>query len=197
MSLPALAESVRVKATLAGHSLYLHTGEYSDGRLGEVFVTMGGQGGDLGAWIGAWAQSVSVALQHGTPFSALARSFLGHTANPSGFVQGLRDIPTLAHIRTASSPMDLIFQLLSAFYDDNGMRRDCRPSPDNKPHNDASDNDKPEASDKPARVVTSPTASIGKPKGGGDLCPNCNSFGLRRSGTCQVCEVCHTTTGCS
>ena len=214
VGLPALAESVRVKASLAGHSLYLHTGEYADGRLGEVFVTMGGQGGDLGAWIGAWAQSVSVALQHGTPFAALARSFLGHQANPAGFVHGLSDVPQLAHIRSASSPMDLIFQILAAFYDEDGMRRDRKPaSPSAQPL---------PVLTSPARLLTaegvvvdelghpvepspkaahaeSPTpVEVAKPKGGGDLCPNCNHFALQWSGNrCQVCSVCHTTTGCS
>jgi len=217
MTLPALAESVRVKATLAGHSLYLHTGEYEDGRLGEVFVTMGGQGGDMGAWIGAWAQSVSVSLQHGVPFPALARSFLRHAANPAGFVHGLASIPALAHIRTASSPMDLIFQILAAFYDDDGMRRDP------KPHQDSGSpvvhftsrvtladgthatieggviQAPPKAPAPPSTPIKAPAPipSV-KPKGGGDLCHNCGNFALQWSGNrCQVCSVCHETTGCS
>lgn len=194
VKLPSLRHgALALKVKLAGHTFYLHTGEYADGRLGEVFVDMGKQGGDLGGWVSAWAQTLSIALQHGTPLGAFLSTYEHHRAEPSGMVLWDDAPPApLAHIRFARSPQDLICAILRAFYDDQGKRRSADAPALALPLSLPSD---PAAlAHQAPPVEPAPSSASAK---GGDLCPNCNSFALKWSGKCQVCDVCHTTTGCS
>ena len=64
--------------------LYIRTGEYEDGKLGEIFLGIGKHGGTLAAMLDGWGEMVSVALQHGVPLETIAQKFIGSNFPPQG-----------------------------------------------------------------------------------------------------------------
>lgn len=88
---------------------YLTTGEYADGRLGEVFVKTG-KAGSSAAMLDQWAIGVSMAIQYGAPLSVLLGKHVGTLFEPAGAVEGVEGI------RRCTSPLDLICRYLLRRY---------------------------------------------------------------------------------
>lgn len=98
------------KMYVAGKSIYLRTGEYPDGTLGEIFIDVGGESGVYGALLSAWAKMVSIALQYGAGVDAIYESFEGTVMEPSGLVYDHEVI------RTCTSILDLVVKDLEHEY---------------------------------------------------------------------------------
>jgi ribonucleoside-diphosphate reductase alpha chain len=98
------------KFSIAGFSGFLRTGEYDDGRLGEIFIEMSKEGSTLSGLLDALSTAVSVGLQYGVPLEVFADKFVGGQFEPSGIAVGSPDI------ERASSVLDYVFRVLVARY---------------------------------------------------------------------------------
>lgn len=214
------------KAVVGGHKVYLRTGEYEDGQIGEIFVDMHKEGAAFRSLMNAFAISVSLGLQHGVPLEEFVDAFTFFKFEPNGIVTGNK------HIKMSTSVIDFIFRELAITYlgrydlgqvapedlrgDEIGSRKSSE-SIQNKPSSTAV------SSPAPSSVVETPrsepeTISYSqmikeKPASGvalmeeikmarikgytGDSCTECGSFEMVRNGSCLKCMSCGATTGCS
>ena len=108
--LPDRRKGYTQKAVVGGHKVYLRTGEYDDGRLGEIFIDMHKEGATLRSFINNFAISVSLGLQYGVPLDEYVEAFTFTRFEPAGPVQG-ND-----HIKNASSLLDYVFRELAVSY---------------------------------------------------------------------------------
>lgn len=98
------------KAVVGGHKLYLRTGEYSDGTLGEIFLDMHREGAAFRSLMNCFAIAISLGLQHGVPLEEYVEAFLFSRFEPNGMVDGNRSI------KRATSIIDYIFRELAISY---------------------------------------------------------------------------------
>ncbi|MBM2576680.1 vitamin B12-dependent ribonucleotide reductase [Jannaschia sp. Os4] len=98
------------KAVVGGHKVYLRTGEYGDGQLGEIFIDMHKEGAGFRAMMNNFAIAVSVGLQYGVPLEEFVDAFTFTKFEPSGMVQGNDSI------KNATSVLDYIFRELAVSY---------------------------------------------------------------------------------
>ena len=98
------------KASIGNHKVYLHTGEYEDGKIGEIFIDTSKEGELVKALMNNFAIAVSLGLQYGVPLDEFVHAFIGTKFEPSGKVQG-ND-----RILSASSILDYIFRELAISY---------------------------------------------------------------------------------
>jgi ribonucleoside-diphosphate reductase alpha chain len=209
--LPTRRQGITYEATVGGTKLYLRTGEYEDGSLGEIFVDSFKDGASYRSLLNCFSVAVSKALQYGVPLEELVDSFTYTRFEPAGHVIGHDNI------KNATSIIDFIFRTLGHQY---LGRTDFLQI---KPEGLEEKGGNPSASTSNASVpaVASPTAvSAPTPepvmaesvvKDGsevrikraltqgytGEQCSNCGSMKVKRNGACTVCEDCGTTTGCS
>ena len=109
-SLPARARGYTQKASLAGHRLSVRTGEYTDGRLGELAIALNKEGPAMRGLMDAFAAAVSLGLQHGVPLQEFVEAFVGTRFGPAGPVEGDPAVPR------ATSPIDYVFRNLATAY---------------------------------------------------------------------------------
>ena len=98
------------KAVVGGHKVYLRTGEYDDGRLGEIFIDMHKEGAALRSLINNFAIAVSLGLQYGVPLDEYVDAFTFTRFEPAGPVQGNDSI------KYATSILDYVFRELAVSY---------------------------------------------------------------------------------
>ena len=98
------------KAIVGGHKVYLRTGEYEDGQLGEIFIDMHKEGAGFRAMMNNFAIAVSVGLQYGVPLDEFVDAFTFTKFEPAGMVQGNDSI------KNATSILDYIFRELAVSY---------------------------------------------------------------------------------
>ena len=98
------------KAVVGGHKVYLRTGEYDDGRLGEIFIDMHKEGAALRSLLNNFAIAVSLGLQYGVPLDEYVDAFTFTRFEPSGPVQGNDSI------KFATSILDYVFRELAVSY---------------------------------------------------------------------------------
>ena len=98
------------KATIGDHKVYLHTGEYDDGKIGEIFIDTSKEGELVKALMNNFAIAVSLGLQYGVPLDEYISAFVGTKFEPSGKVHG-ND-----RILSATSILDYIFRELAISY---------------------------------------------------------------------------------
>ena len=98
------------KATIGDHKVYLHTGEYEDGKIGEIFIDTSKEGELVKALMNNFAIAISLGLQYGVPLDEFISAFVGTKFEPSGKVHG-ND-----RILSASSILDYIFRELAISY---------------------------------------------------------------------------------
>ena len=108
--LPDRRKSYTQKAIVGGHKVYLHTGEYEDGRLGEIFIDMHKEGAAFRSLMNNFAIAISVGLQYGVPLEEFVDAFTFTRFEPAGLVQGN------ATIKNATSILDYIFRELAVSY---------------------------------------------------------------------------------
>ena len=213
-SLPAKRRGFTQKARIGGQVLFLRTGEYNDGKLGEVFIDLAKEGSTLRSLMNCFAISISVGLQYGVPLEEFVDKFVFTKFEPSGMV----DHP---NIKTTTSIVDFIFRALAYEY---LGRTDLvhvldKPTVENLgEEGDITLVGKPELS---SIRVTAPSATPVAAKAivaavaetaGGSMdqvnaaaksmqsdAPACSTCGhiTIRSGTCYKCLNCGTSMGCS
>ena len=201
------------KATLAGHKVYLRTGEYEDGTLGEIFIDMHKEGAAYRSLMNNFAIAVSLGLQHGVPLEEFVDAFVFTRFEPNGMVVGNDKI------KMSTSVIDYIFRELAISYldrndlshvDDQDLRSDEVGTPkserlDRSPTPAVAATPVPAGSgvqaqarlqQRPAPLLTERDEA--RLKGyEGDACGNCGQMTLVRNGTCLKCMSCGETSGCS
>jgi ribonucleoside-diphosphate reductase alpha chain len=208
--LPAKRHGYTFKAKVGGQPLFVRTGEYADGTLGEVFLDMAKEGATMRSLMNSFAIAVSVGLQYGVPLEEFVDKFTFTRFEPSGIV----DHP---NIKNATSVLDFMFRLLAYEYLD---RSDLVhvPDPNKMSHEEETQarelsqvrvtapqqqpTQKPKVSDitpAPVNAAAQNAADVKKLMGtsaDAPACRNCGNITLR-NGTCYMCPNCGTTTGCS
>ena len=108
--MPERRKGYTQKAVVGGHKVYLRTGEYEDGQLGEIFIDMHKEGAGFRAMMNNFAIAVSVGLQYGVPLEEFVDAFTFTKFEPAGMVQGNDSI------KNATSILDYIFRELAVSY---------------------------------------------------------------------------------
>jgi ribonucleoside-diphosphate reductase alpha chain len=156
--------------------LYLRTGEYADGSLGELFMSIQHQGGTIAGFANSLAKSISLGLQHGIPLEAYVKLFAYDSFEPAGGVQGH------ANVKMCSSLPDLVVRVLAADYlQDHTLSHVVENAA-------------------PSAVTAASGATDGSPDGLGlrrdsRSCSVCHQLAYR-VGACYACSHCGNTTGC-
>ena len=109
-TLPERRKGYTQKAVVGGHKVYLRTGEYEDGQLGEIFIDMHKEGAAFRAMMNNFAIAVSIGLQYGVPLDRFVDQFTFTRFEPAGMVQGNDSI------KNATSILDYIFRELAISY---------------------------------------------------------------------------------
>jgi ribonucleoside-diphosphate reductase alpha chain len=201
------------KAKIGNHKMYLRTGEYEDGSLGEIFLDMHKEGAAFRSMTNCFAIAVSLGLQHGVPLEEFVDAFTFTRFEPNGMVQGN------PHIKMSTSIIDYIFRELAVTY--LGRFDLAQVSPDDlrgdAMHKDGEGEAKPlkpkRARPSPpiTRVTAPPPVPVTNGNGAkaekvrqarlkgyeGDPCSECGQLTLVRSGSCAKCDTCGATSGCS
>ena len=120
--LPERRKGYTQKAMVGGHKVYLRTGEYKDGTLGEIFIDMHKEGAGFRAMMNNFAIAVSVGLQYGVPLEEFVDAFTFTKFEPAGMVQGNDSI------KNATSILDYIFRELAVSYLDRTDLAHVKPS---------------------------------------------------------------------
>jgi ribonucleoside-diphosphate reductase alpha chain len=192
-SLPNRRGGYTQKAKLGGHSIFIRTGEYDDGSLGEIFLDMHKEGAAFRSLLNSFAIAISLGLQYGVPLEEYVDAFVFSKFEPNGMVQG-HD-----YVKMATSVIDFIFRDLGISYLKRGDLGQVKKEDivDNSPEN------KPEPPSPASREAPPLQSAAGKivqarVKGyEGDPCPACGFFTLVRNGSCMKCDTCGSATGCS
>ena len=108
--MPQRRKGYTQKAIVGGHKVYLRTGEYEEGKLGEIFIDMHKEGAGFRAMMNNFAIAVSVGLQYGVPLEEFVDAFTFTKFEPAGMVQGNDSI------KNATSILDYIFRELAVSY---------------------------------------------------------------------------------
>ena len=178
--LPKRRQGFTQEARVAGHKVFLRTGEYPDGTLGEIFIDMHKEGAGYRSLMNSFAIAVSLGLQHGVPLAEFVEQFTFTRFEPSGPVQD-HD-----RVKLASSPLDYVFRVLGIEY---LQRDDLAHLP---AHPDGTPGD-PAAALAPAPRAMPPGDA---PRGDAPLCDTCGHLTIR-SGACYRCLNCGSSAGCS
>jgi ribonucleoside-diphosphate reductase alpha chain len=224
-SLPAKRRGFTQKAKINGQAIFLRTGEYSDGTLGEIFIDMAKEGATMRSMMNCFAIAISIGLQYGVPLEEFVDKFAFTKFDPSGFVEH-------PNIKSTTSIVDFIFRVLGYEYlgrtdlvhvlDKPEVMNTGADDWDEIPSNleYAKENEQPELSSvritpssgsvTPQPVKNQRTAQSTKAETGIDAmntanknmqsdAPACNVCGhiMMRSGTCYKCLNCGNQGGCS
>ena len=206
------------KARIAGHKVYLRTGEYDDGTLGEIFIDMHKEGAAYRSLMNCFSIAISLGLQYGVPLEEFVDAFTFTRFEPNGMVSGHDNI------KMATSVIDYIFRDIAMKY---LGRYDLVHI---KPTDLKSDSVQGESSAEPLLAIMDKEISEQHADGSqstvsqklfssesnsvllkeqrrrqnarikgyeGDACPECGALTLVRNGSCLKCDSCGATTGCS
>ncbi len=207
------------KAHVGGHKVYLRTGQYEDGSLGEIFVDMHKEGAAYRSLMNCFSIAISIGLQYGVPLEEFVDAFTFTRFEPNGMVQGHDNI------KMSTSVIDYVFRDLACRYLGRHDLVHVKPSDLESDTITGEQKDKAEpllammedrevthadgsVSVETHKVFTQEANSkmikeqkqrqMAKLKGyAGEACTDCGSFTLVRNGTCLKCDTCGTTTGCS
>jgi ribonucleoside-diphosphate reductase alpha chain len=203
------------KANVGGHKIYLRTGEYQDGSLGEIFIDMHKEGAAYRSLMNCFSIAVSMGLQYGVPLDELVEAFTFTKFEPNGVVTGHDNI------KMATSVIDYVFRDLAMKYLGRYDLVHIKPE-ELRPGSIAGEDIQEEpllnmieethhADGQVTRVekIYSKEADAqlttvmkkrqqARLKGyEGEACPECQSFTMLRNGSCLKCDSCGATTGCS
>jgi ribonucleoside-diphosphate reductase alpha chain len=224
--LPDRRKGYTQKAKINGQSLYIRTGEYENGQIGEIFIDMHREGATVRSLLNSFAIAISLGLQHGVPLEEFVDAFVFTRFEPSGVVTGNQ------RIKFSTSVIDYIFRELAVTYlnryDLAHVSADDLLSSTkiNKVSDDfvseelisekvyevgsrdsANYNSKLVTSDtkdttskflnKQSTVIKQQVQRAIEKGYTGDICTECNSMTMVRNGTCLKCMTCGSTSGCS
>ncbi|MBN1446568.1 MAG: vitamin B12-dependent ribonucleotide reductase [Bacteroidetes bacterium] len=207
--LPAKRHGFVREAVVGGHKVFLRTGEYDDGQLGEIFIDMYKEGASFKGLLNCFAVLASKALQYGVPLDELVDSFTFTRFEPAGVVIGHEAI------KNATSILDYVFRVLGYEYlgrmdfvhvrsvDETHEQPlasfNTPPTLTKKRENGEQNNaGQPEPALVKSTRKNSDTVLLARAQGyTGEMCASCGSSRVKRNGACTVCEDCGTTSGCS
>jgi ribonucleotide reductase alpha subunit len=243
--LPERRSGYTQKAIVGGHKVYLRTGEYEGGQLGEIFIDMHKEGAAFRSLMNNFAIAVSLGLQHGVPLEEFVEAFTFTRFEPNGPVVGHN------HIKMATSILDYIFRELAVSYlgryelahvqpsmemdamgpaveeeyvaEEQGevryvpdaVREKLHPTSthlhpghepkDETPHvvveerrHERRDPSPVSSSTGVATVPRSEQVTAARAKGyTGNACSECGQLTMVRNGSCEKCDSCGATSGCS
>jgi ribonucleoside-diphosphate reductase alpha chain len=205
LKLPNRRKGYTQKAKIAGHSVYLRTGEYDNGQLGEIFLDMHREGASFRSMMNCFAIAVSLGLQHGVPLEEFVDAFVFTRFEPNGMVVG-ND-----YIKMTTSVIDYIFRELAINYlgrnDLSHIKESevVRSTDLHDPKGRAEVMAEVAAMPRPAETGTGTAAARNAADVAGPgsratpgTCARCaGGMTMVRNGTCLKCENCGNTSGCS
>ena len=209
-ALPAKRRGFTQKAKINGQALFLRTGEYADGTVGEIFIDMAKEGATMRSMLNCFAISISIGLQYGVPLEEFVEKFVFTKFDPAGFVEH-------PNIKSTTSIVDFIFRALGYEYLN---RTDLvhvldKPEVMNTGADVWDEPAKPQELSSVRIIASAPQAAKAqktavKAEAGMDAvnsaarnmqsdAPACNTCGhiTVRSGTCYKCLNCGNSMGCS
>nr|WP_314434577.1 TSCPD domain-containing protein [uncultured Brevundimonas sp.] len=190
------------KAAVGGHKVYIHTGEYEDGELGEIFIDMHKEGAAFRSLMNNFAIAISIGLQYGVPLDEFVDAFVFTRFEPAGRVTGNDSI------RSATSILDYIFRELGVSYLDRAELANAEPDALNA---DGLSEAPPQGEAVPAarfiskgfargsapdNLVVLPFGKKADPEARtaanteAVACPSCGDFSLQQRGAAWVCDTC-------
>jgi ribonucleoside-diphosphate reductase alpha chain len=191
------------EARVGGHKVFLRTGEYEDGSLGEIFIDMHKEGAAFRSLMNCFAMAVSVGLQYGVPLETYVDQFTFTRFEPHGPVQGH------PNIKFSTSIMDYLFRVLGVEYLKRYDFAQVKPEPDDEPAIDD-----PTSNALAEKVVSSESepeprlsaatsgehgalgAQLEDMMGDAPVCDGCGHITVR-NGACYKCLNCGNSMGCS
>jgi ribonucleoside-diphosphate reductase alpha chain len=147
------------KAVVGGHKVYVRTGEYDDGRLGEIFIDMHKEGAAFRAMMNNFAIAISLGLQYGVPLDEFVEAFTFTRFEPAGMVMGNDSI------KNATSILDYIFRELAISYLDRTDLAHVKPEAGGVTSLGGHEVDRRSASHAPAPVAADRLVSRGMTRG--------------------------------
>jgi ribonucleoside-diphosphate reductase alpha chain len=205
-NLPYKRRGFTQKASIDGQTVFVRTGEYEDGTLGEIFVDMHKEGATFRSLMNCFAIAISVGLQYGVPLEEYVEKFTFTRFEPAGMVIGH------ANIKSATSIIDYIFRMLGYEYLDRSdlvhvitEQKAVTGNPqmeDTDINTDASNVYAPVKNDHGSGAGSAKaqnTMTVDMSMGAQSDAPACNVCGHTtvRSGTCYKCLNCGNSLGCS
>ncbi|MBS0363756.1 MAG: ribonucleotide reductase [Proteobacteria bacterium] len=196
------------KARVGGHKVYLHTGEYDDGELGELFIDMHKEGAAFRSLMNNFAIAISIGLQYGVPLEEFVDAFVYTRFEPAGPVTGNDSV------RSATSILDYIFRELGISY---LGRKDLETSDPDALNADGMGQGKPDVAEEAGPQPASRFISRGFSRGAApdnlvflpsanrsagpaaneaaDMCATCGDLSVVRKGASLICESCGARAG--
>ncbi|MCL1802718.1 MAG: vitamin B12-dependent ribonucleotide reductase [Eubacteriaceae bacterium] len=170
--------------------LYVTIGFYESGNLAELFVSTDKEGTVIKGLLASLSKAISNMLQYNVPPSEIARILRSQQFEPSGFVS------RHPYIKNASSIADLLSKIIEIEMGDFSHCQ-VKPLAFKTMAESVSGTLSPPVVDNAFALVDNTTDDTEREKLYGEVCTNCNSTNMYKSGTCKVCGDCGTTTGCS
>jgi ribonucleoside-diphosphate reductase alpha chain len=202
-------------ARIGGHKIYLRTGDYEDGALGEIFLDSHKEGAGFRAVLNCFAIAISLGLQYGVPLEEFCEAFIHTKFEPQGIVQGSDAV------KLCTSIIDYVFRELAISYlgryeyanmteeeiaavkkqrAEHHGRMFQAPYTNQTPLFPENNGEHPPltlAQDMHFTASHDAYAAAREKGFTGDPCPECGNFTMVRNGTCLKCHTCGATTGCS
>ena len=209
--LPAKRFGFTQEARIQGHKLYLRTGEYEDGSLGEIFIDMHKEGASFRSLINMFAIAVSKGLQYGVPLDEFVDTFTFTRFEPQGIVEGH------PNIKLSTSVIDFVFRVLGMEYLGRTDFVQVKPIDDGDGDHDHDHHTQAPAPAPRPVAEAAPTAPPAEPKinaafeirprdamdeqlsqlmGDAPICDQCGHITVR-NGSCYKCLNCGNSIGCS
>ena len=206
------------KAIVGGHKIYLRTGEYENGELGEIFLDMHKEGAAFRSLMNSFAIAVSLGLQYGVPLDEYVDAFCFTRFEPNGLVDGN------PYIKMSTSIIDYVFRELAITYLGRTDLAQVIPEDTHSTMGNPGAEKSEEVLSEAPRQVQNAAVALARPRAGGgprtvtrsvadklsqqvsiarakgyegDACSGCGSFTMVRNGTCLKCVSCGDTSGCS
>jgi ribonucleoside-diphosphate reductase alpha chain len=204
------------KAKINGQSVYIRTGEYDNGQIGEIFIDMHREGAAFRSLLNCFAIAISLGLQHGVPLEEFVDAFVFTRFEPSGIVSGNEKI------RMATSVIDYIFRELAVTYLGRNDLSHVDPTENKSKLSPGIVKKLSEPEFESEEVVSERLVELDKNESKrlsnssysyvqktskikqaiekgytGDVCTECQSITMVRNGTCLKCMTCGSTSGCS
>lgn len=197
LELPPKRAGFTVEASVSGHKLFLRTGEYADGKLGEIFIDMHKEGAAYRSLINCFAIAVSLGMQYGVPLEKFVDKFTFTRFEPNG----MTDHP---NVRMCTSIIDLVFRILGYEYLGRTDFLHVKPAAMDEVkvvHTPIAQSSDVQAAlttfeDQKASDVSGFNQSMGKMMGDAPACSSCGHVTVR-NGSCYKCLNCGNSMGCS
>ena len=201
MPLPQERRGVTVESRIGGHKVFLRTGEYGNGQLGEIFIDMHKEGAAFRSMMNCFAISVSIGLQHGVPLDKYVDIFTFTRFEPNGMTNH-------PNIRTCTSVIDFVFRYLGMKYQgrtDFVHVKPVDPTPSELAHPIETNVEIPKQDDQPTAITDFVTdvntaglmeKQLSEMMGDAPPCSDCGHITVR-NGSCYKCLNCGNSMGCS